>query len=171
MQVLHYSMADWKWWPMSLSSSRNVNCQQWLQPWPWTGSAWGSLMLACHRRLGGGVIRWLIADEEDRSSGSATFAAACRTSTCCKITCAQAFRVGCVKSHGTLVRASAAKWYVPCCRMSAGMLYTTSTFVTGLTAGITLPYALQSLANRMRRRMARSATLCKVGLCQELALQ
>ncbi len=81
-----------------------------------TGSAWGSLMLACHRRLGGGVVRWLMADEEDRSSGSATFAAACRTLTCCEIACAEAFRVGCVKTHGALVRASAAKWYVPCCR-------------------------------------------------------
>ena len=133
-----------------------------------TGSAWGSLMLACHRRLGGGVIRWLMADEEDRSSGSAAFAALRRAARCPghKLFVVVASKLMAL-SWGLQQRRDTFAVVV----VSAGMLYTTSTFVTGLTAGITWPHALHNLTNRMRWRVARSAMICKFGLCQELALQ
>ena len=75
-----------------------------------------------HDRISMGVLdarlpptarRW---GQKMTNGWGATFAAACRTSTCCEMSCAQAFRGGCVKTHGTLVRASAASWYVRCCR-------------------------------------------------------
>ncbi len=74
-----------------------------------TGSAW------CSPATDGSAV-------EEITNGwcgrlrTATFAAACRISTCCEMSCAQAFRGDCVENHGTLVRASAATWYVRYCR-------------------------------------------------------
>ncbi len=129
-----------------------------------TGSAWESSMLACHRRLGGGVKRWLMAEELPLLLlAGLRRAARCPVHKLFVVVASKLMEL----SWGLQQRRDTFAVVV----MSACMLYTTSTFVTGLTAGITWPHALHNLTNRMRWRVARSAMLCKLGLCQELALQ
>ena len=132
-----------------------------------TGSAW------CSPATDGSAV-------EEITNGwcgrlrTATFAAACRISTCCEMSCAQAFRGDCVENHGTLVRAQQRRDTFAIVVMSARMLCTTATFVTGLIAGMTLPRCTPSnLTNwvRWRTGVVRSSMLCQVGLCQKLALQ